>query len=58
MIANVDGRRNVPTDGRTNGRTTLSLYRVMPEAGATKRRQWENFPNFPKFVKCLALVVF
>ena len=32
VVANVDGR----TDEQTNGRKSGSLYRAMPEAGATK----------------------
>ena len=33
VVANVDGR----TDGWMNGRKIGSLYRTMPEAGATKK---------------------
>ena len=36
VVGNVDRRTNGRTYGRTNGRKTGSLYRAMPEAGATK----------------------
>ena len=36
VVANVDGQTYGRTYGRTNGRKTGSLYRAMPEAGATK----------------------
>ena len=42
-VANVDGW----TYGRTNGQKTGSIYRAMPEAGATKRRMDElRFTSF------------
>ena len=42
-LANVDGR----TYGRTNGRKTGSLYREIPEAGATKMgKKYVETQNF------------
>ena len=38
VVANVDGRTYRRTYGWTNGRKTRSLYRAMPEAGATKKQ--------------------
>ena len=38
VVANVDGRTDGRTYGRTYGRKTGSIYRTMPEAGATKMK--------------------